>query len=114
MNPSPTSARLKAFTRLARHRDDPDPVFGSWTDVPRSPEFRHWDVVREIEAISCPVLATRGENDEYGTLAQIHALARMSLSQTELLVLAASSHFPHRDRPEELIRAAGRFIAESG
>jgi hypothetical protein len=31
--------------------------------------------------------------------------------QTELLVIAACRHSPHRDQPELLMRAAGGFIA---
>jgi len=51
----------------------------------------------------------QGEDDEYGTLEQIRAVARR-VPQTELLVIRDSGHSPHRDQPDVLTREAGRFI----
>ena len=94
---------------LAKHHADPDSAFRGWNDVWLAPAFRDWNIEREIEAIACPVLAVQGEDDEYGTLAQIRAIARR-VPQTELVVLPACGHSPHRDQPELLMRAAGAFI----
>jgi len=96
--------------RLARHHADPDSAFRGWYDAWLAPEFRDWNVEREIETIACPVLAVQGEGDEYGTLEQIRAIARR-LPKTELLVLPDCGHSPHRDQPLILAREAGRFIA---
>ena len=59
--------------RLAQHHADPDSAFRGWNDAWLSPEFRAWNVERDIETIACPVLAVQGEDDEYGTLEQIRA-----------------------------------------
>ncbi len=96
---------------LARHHDDPDSAFRGWYDAWLAPEFRAWNIEREIGTITCPVLAVQGEGDEYGTLEQIRAIARR-LPKTRLLVLADCGHSPHRDQPEILSREAGRFILE--
>jgi pimeloyl-ACP methyl ester carboxylesterase len=56
------------------------------------------------------VLAVQGENDEYGTLEQIRAIARR-VPQTVLLEIPDCGHSPHRDQPDVLPKAAGRFIA---
>jgi pimeloyl-ACP methyl ester carboxylesterase len=96
--------------RLARHHDDPDSAFRGWNDVWLDPAFRGWNIEEEIEPIRCPLLAVQGEDDEYGTLAQVRAIARR-VPQTELLVIPRCGHSPHRDQPEVLIREAGRFIA---
>ena len=95
--------------RLARHHADVDSAFYGWNDVWLSPAFRDWNVEREIATITCPVLAVQGEDDEYGTLAQIRAIARR-LPKTRLLVIPKCGHSPHRDQPEILSREAGRFI----
>jgi len=102
------SSDLRA--RLARHHADPDSAFRGWNDAWLSPEFRHWNVEREIETIACPVLAVQGVDDEYGTLEQIRAIARR-LPQAELLEIPDCDHSPHRDQPAVLSAAAGRFIA---
>ncbi len=97
--------------RLARHHDDPDRVFRSWTDIWLDARFRGWSIEREIAAIRCPVLAVQGLRDEYGTLEQIRGIARR-VAHARLLELADSGHSPQRDQPEELIAAAGAFIRD--
>ena len=104
------SSDLRA--RLARHHADPDSAFRGWNDAWLSPDFRSWNIEADIEAIACPVLAVQGEDDEYGTLEQIHAIARR-LPKTRLLVIPECGHSPHRDQPLLLAREAGRFILES-
>jgi len=95
--------------RLARYHDDVDSAFRGWNDVWLSPAFRGWNIEAEIEAITCPVLAVQGEADEYGTLEQLHAIARR-VPQTQQFVLAHCGHSPHRDQPDALIRRVGDFI----
>ncbi|MEO7337435.1 MAG: alpha/beta hydrolase [Caldimonas sp.] len=99
-------------SRLGRYHDDPDSAFHGWNDAWLSPAFRHWNIEAAIARIACPVLAVQGEDDEYGTLEQIHAIARR-LPKTRLLVIPNCGHSPHRDEPDLLIREAGRFILES-
>ena len=97
--------------RLARYHDDVDSAFWGWNDVWLDPAFRDWNIEPELDAIRCPLLAVQGEDDEYGTLEQIHAIARR-LPKTRLLALANCGHSPHRDQPETLIDAAGAFLRE--
>ena len=98
--------------RLSRHHRDPDSAFRGWNDAWLSPDFRAWNIEAEIAQVGCPVLAVQGEGDEYGTFAQVEAIARR-LPKTRLLVLADCGHSPHRDQPEILSREAGRFILEN-
>ena len=97
--------------RLARHHADPDSAFRGWNDAWLAPQFRSWNIEREIASITCPVLAVQGEDDEYGTLEQLYAIERR-LPKTRLLVLANCAHSPHRDQPELLTREAGRFMRD--
>ena len=97
--------------RLARYHDDVDSAFWGWNDVWLDPAFRDWNIEAELDAIRCPLLAVQGEGDEYGTLEQIHAIARR-LPKTRLLALANCGHSPHRDQPETLIDAVGAFLRE--
>jgi pimeloyl-ACP methyl ester carboxylesterase len=95
--------------RLARYHDDVDSAFWGWNDVWLDPAFRDWNIEADLGAIRCPVLAVQGEDDEYGTLEQIRAIARR-LPKTRLLALANCGHSPHRDQPETLIAEAGAFL----
>jgi pimeloyl-ACP methyl ester carboxylesterase len=95
--------------RLEKYHDDPDSAFWGWNNIWLHPPFRKWSIKTEIEAIKCPLLAVQGLDDEYGTLEQIHGIARR-VPQTELLTLSDCGHSPHRDQAERLLAAACAFI----
>ena len=97
--------------RLARYHDDPDSAFRGWNNIWLNPAFRAWNIEAELDSITCPVLAVQGEDDEYGTLAQIVGI-QARLPKTRLLVIPKCGHSPHRDQPALLSSAAGRFILE--
>ena len=99
--------------RLAKYHDDPDSAFWGWNRIWLDPPFRNWSIEREIEAITCPVLAVQGLDDEYGTLEQIRGIARR-VSTSHLLELPNCGHSPHRDQPETLIATAAKFIQGHG
>jgi pimeloyl-ACP methyl ester carboxylesterase len=98
--------------RLARYHADPDSAFRGWNDIWLDPAFRAWNIEAELDTIDCPVLAVQGEDDEYGTLAQIRRISAR-LPKTELLVIPKCGHSPHRDQPALLSAEAGRFILEN-
>lgn len=99
--------------RLARYHRDVDSAFYGWNDVWLDPAFRAWNIETEIGKIVSPLLAIQGEDDEYGTLDQIHALRR-HVPQTRLAVLPRCGHSPHRDQPEAVIRETEKFMRECG
>jgi pimeloyl-ACP methyl ester carboxylesterase len=96
--------------RLARYHADPASAFGGWNDVWLSPAFRDWSIEAMLARLRCPVLAIQGEDDEYGTLAQVEGI-RARVPRAELLVLEHCGHSPHRDQPEALTRAITDFIS---
>jgi len=99
--------------RLARHHEDPDSAFGGWNDVWLLPAFRSWSIEDELAAIRCPLLAIQGEDDEYGTLAQVRGIEHR-VPGTRVLVLPACGHSPHRDQPEAVIDATRAFLFDTG
>ena len=97
--------------RLAKYHDDPDSAFWGWNRIWLHPPFRHWSIEAELAAIRCPLLAVQGLDDEYGTLEQIHGIARRA-PQTALLELSDCGHSPHRDQAQRLIATACAFIQQ--
>ena len=95
--------------RLARYHADVDSAFRGWNDAWLDPAFADWSIEDELHRITCPVLAVQGVDDEYGTLEQVHGIARR-VPQAQVLVLAQCGHSPHRDQPERLIGATASFI----
>jgi pimeloyl-ACP methyl ester carboxylesterase len=97
--------------RLSRYHADVDSAFRGWNNIWLAPEFRDWNIESFLGGIDCPVLLIQGEDDEYGTLAQIDAAQRQLPGRVERVVLAACGHSPQRDQPEATLTALVRFIA---
>ena len=94
------SAQLK--TKLSRYHADVDSAFYGWSGVWLSSAFQSFDIRALLPNITCPVLAVQGEQDAYGTMAQIDELASL-VPRTQLLKLANCGHSPHVDQPEALL-----------
>jgi len=99
--------------RLSRHHDDVDAAFTGWNDIWLHPDFRAWSIEDETRRVRCPVLAIQGEDDEYGTMAQIERIADLA-PDVDLVRLADCRHSPHRDQPEAVIEALVRFVDRVG
>ena len=96
--------------RLAKyHGENVDCAFRGWNDVWLSPEFRAWNIERECEGITCPVLVLQGLADEYGTTGQVERLAARCSGRVEARIWESCGHSPQRDRTEETIAAIVAF-----
>jgi pimeloyl-ACP methyl ester carboxylesterase len=98
--------------KLARHHRDVRRTFYGWNDIWLHPDFRAWNIEDCLADIRCPILAIQGVDDEYGTMAQIEAIARQVIAApgVELLKLADCRHSPHRDQAQAVIDAIMRFV----
>ena len=101
---------LKA--RLGRYHDNPDSAFWGWNDIWLDPDFRSWSIENELAAITCPVLAVQGVDDEYGSLAQIRGIAER-VKNTELVELPDCGHSPHRDQASAVIERVTEFVGRN-
>jgi pimeloyl-ACP methyl ester carboxylesterase len=97
--------------RLGRYHADAHKTFRRWNDIWLHPDFRAWNIEEYLPRIECPVLAIQGRNDEYGTMAQVEAIARQAKGPVELLKLDHCGHSPHRDQPVAVIEAVREFVA---
>lgn len=99
---------------LARYHRDPVKTFHLWSDAWLDPRFRDWNIEEFLPRIRCPVLAIQGEGDQYGTMAQLDAIARQVAGPCELLKLEDCGHSPHRDQPERVLAAIADFVRRVG
>jgi pimeloyl-ACP methyl ester carboxylesterase len=95
--------------KLARHHDDVDATFFGWNDIWLDPRFRAWNIEQAVERVRCPVLLIQGGGDEYGTSAQLDAIAAR-LPASEALIVADAGHSPHRDAPDLVLERVSAFV----
>jgi pimeloyl-ACP methyl ester carboxylesterase len=82
--------------KLARHHADVDGAFWGWNRAWLDPGFRAWNLEAFLPRISAPALVVQGAADEYGTLAQVEAIARQLAGPCEQLIVPGAGHAPHR------------------
>lgn len=96
--------------RLSRYHRDVDNAFWQWNDVWLSPAFAAFDIRDACAGIRAPLLTVQGEEDEYGTLEQLHAITRAA-PHAQRQILSRCGHSPHRDQPDALTDALRSFLA---
>jgi pimeloyl-ACP methyl ester carboxylesterase len=96
--------------KLARHHRDVHKTFWGWNDIWASDEFRDWNIESYLPSIDCPTLLIQGEQDEYGSVAQIDAITRSVKGAADKHLLANCGHTPHRDQPDITLKLILLFI----
>jgi len=97
---------------LAKYHRDASKTFHLWADAWLDPAFRNWNIEDVLPRIACPVLAIQGEGDQYGTMAQLDAIARQVAGPCELLKLKDCGHAPFKDQPERVLDSIAQFIGK--
>jgi pimeloyl-ACP methyl ester carboxylesterase len=101
------------LARLERHHGaKAEALAAAWIGTWLSPWFRGWNVEQDLRRIRCPVLVLQGELDEYGTDAQVHAIARGVAGPSRAALLPGLRHTPHREAPEVVLGAVASFLAD--
>jgi pimeloyl-ACP methyl ester carboxylesterase len=100
--------------RLRRyHGERTDGVTSAWIDTWLKESFRDWNIESYLPRIECPVLVIQGSEDEYGTEAQVRAIASGVAGESEALMIPGVGHTPHREAEEVVLEASGRLVARS-
>lgn len=90
------------------HKDKTDWVFHHWADTWLKPEFFEWNMIMELQKISCPVLAIQGKNDNYGSYEQLKIIEENCHS--ELLYLDNCAHHPHFEQTDIVVVEISQFL----
>ena len=96
--------------KLARYHDHVEEVFFGWNNIWLDPTFRQWNIDKYSSAITCPVLIIQGENDKYGTQAQVQSIQRQ-IPAAQSRILPDCGHNPHRDHPNLTRDTMAKFIS---
>jgi pimeloyl-ACP methyl ester carboxylesterase len=97
--------------KLQPWHEDVDATFRGWADLWLQPEFRAWNIEAMLPGLRCPVLVIQGEEDRYGTVAQLEAIERGASGPVETMMLAGCGHASHAEQAEVVLAAMAGFIA---
>ena len=101
--------------RLQRyHGDNVDNAFWGWNDIWLHPDFRAWNIEEFLPGVTVPTLVIQGEDDQYGTLAQVEAIRVQAGESPETLILPDCGHSPHVDKPTETLAGMAAFLRRTG
>lgn len=98
-------------SKLARFHKDVDNAFWGWNGVWLSDDFWNWNLGEYLPRIRVPLLVMQGEDDQYGTPAQVEAIFSQAGGPTQKLMLPHCAHTPHKEAPEATFTAMHAFIA---
>lgn len=96
---------------LSKYHRNATAVFAQWYAIWSDPTFTTWNIEREIEGVSVPTLLIQGEDDEFGTFAQLDSIAARLL-MTHQVRLKNCRHSPHRDQTQAVLAATAQFLGE--
>jgi len=93
------------------HGDNTDCAFRGWHDAWLHPDFRPWHLGEYLPGIEVPMLILQGEDDPYGTAAQVEAIRSQVGAAAQVLMLPGCGHCPHREQPDAALEAMAGFIS---
>jgi len=96
--------------RLKKHHKNIDLTFNGWADVWLNVEFTKWNIESTLHRIKVPQLIIQGNDDEYGTLAQVEAIVRQSGGSVKTCFLENCNHSPHRDQQSKTLLVMTEFV----
>ena len=96
--------------RLSRHHDHAGELFDAWRDVWLRPAFRRWNIEACLPRVRAPALVLQGDDDEYGTIAQVDAIRDQLGAPCQTLLFPDCGHAPHRNQPARTLAAMAAFV----
>jgi len=94
------------------HGANTDCAFWGWNGAWLHSDFAEWNLEEYLPRIKVPMLVIQGDNDEYGTFAQVEAIARQAGAGAEVLMMPDCGHTPHREQEAITLHAMARFITQ--
>jgi pimeloyl-ACP methyl ester carboxylesterase len=95
--------------KLGRYHADAAATFWGWNDIWLHPDFSTWNITALLPAIRVPLLLLQGRDDEYGTAAQLTAIAD-AIPHAAALLLDDCGHSPHRAQTAAVLEQTRAFL----
>ena len=95
------------------HGDNVDTMFYGWANPWLTQEAEKYTLIDDLTKIEAPVLSFQGENDQYGTFAQLKAISdHCPNKNSEIHWLKDCGHNPHKEKTEFIIEKTSQFLKD--
>ena len=95
------------------HGGNTDYAFWGWNDVWLHPDFGDWNIEEYLSGIRVPMLVIQGDNDKYGTAAQVRSISRHVSTSAKVVTLSDCGHSPHREHEASVFQVIVDFISRT-
>lgn len=95
---------------LPYHGDKVDALFWAWADTWLSPAFRDWDITSRLPALRAPLLMIQGEEDGYGSPAQVEAILSRVGGPKKGWLIPGCGHAPHQQARQAVLEGMASFL----
>ncbi len=102
------AGKLVGLTKY--HGDKTEALFYAWSNTWKSLDFKHWNICKEIQSITCPVLAIQGSTDQYGTEKQLDLIKQNVSGKVKTIMISNCGHHPHLEVPEQVLNEIQQFF----
>lgn len=97
--------------KLAKyHGTNVDCAFWGWNDIWLAPEFKEWNIESYLANIILPSLVVQGEDDQYGTSAQVNAIQTGIGPEAKVKIIPNCGHSPQIEQKDITLEVIARFI----
>ena len=97
--------------QLAKHHPGKvEAMFHGWSDVWLAPEHQDWNMLAQLASITAPVLAIQGDDDDYGTQAQVQAILDGVSGPAQAFRVPGCGHVPHFQAREPVMERITDFL----
>jgi len=103
-----TTSLKEKFARY--HKENTETIFYRWANRWLSPEFQNWNIQDILPKITCPALILQGNDDEYGTAAQVMGIADRVSGPVDVKLIPDCGHIPHFQAKDTVLSEMTRFI----
>lgn len=97
--------------KLERHHGaNTEAMFRGWNETWRRLAPRGWSMVDRLPAITCPVLAVQGLDDEHGTPDQVETIVARVSGPAQSFLIPGCGHSPHLEARDALVDRVAAFL----
>ena len=104
------SGKLRGLSQY--HGDKTETLFKAWSETWLSSWFKHWNIEYLLPSVEVPLLAIQGDNDQYGSIDQVNAIASACSGYVHFEIVKNCSHIPHLEAQSVVLKLMSDFITQ--